>query len=86
MGCLPVQITANLDGTCAEEQNVDAQVYNKRLVELLAHTQLSLQGSRIFYADIYTPIMDMIKSPKKYGASMVYYFMLLVYWPKSKSW
>ncbi|XP_024982128.1 GDSL esterase/lipase At2g30220-like isoform X1 [Cynara cardunculus var. scolymus] len=71
IGCLPIQITAKFKGqfgrTCVEEQNVDGQAYNRKLIELLPHIQSSLEGSKIFYADIYKPIMDMIKSPEKHG-------------------
>lgn len=71
IGCLPIQITASiearLDRKCVEEQNVDARAYNRKLKVLLAHIQMSFEGSRIYYADIYRPIMDMIECPQKHG-------------------
>ncbi|KAJ9565187.1 hypothetical protein OSB04_001153 [Centaurea solstitialis] len=71
IGCLPIQITARFKGqfnrACVEEQNVDARAYNRKLIELLPRIQTSLKGTRIFYADIYNPIMDMIKNPEKHG-------------------
>ncbi|KAI3760374.1 hypothetical protein L1987_50769 [Smallanthus sonchifolius] len=73
IGCLPIQITskfkAQLDRQCVEQQNVEARAYNKKLLELLFRTQMSLKGSRIFYVDIYKPIIDMIRSPETYGFS-----------------
>ncbi|KAF5795889.1 putative triacylglycerol lipase [Helianthus annuus] len=70
IGCLPIQITAKfkeLDRKCISQQNVEAQAYNKRLKELTFQIQMSLKGSRIFYVDIYKPIMDMIRSPEIHG-------------------
>ena len=71
IGCLPIQITANIKGRfhrkCVEEQNTDAQAYNRKLVALLTQIQMSLKGSRLFYADIYNPIMDIIRCPKQHG-------------------
>ncbi|PWA91989.1 GDSL-like Lipase/Acylhydrolase family protein [Artemisia annua] len=71
IGCLPIQITANIKGRfhskCVEEQNADARAYNRKLVALLTQIQMSLKGSRLFYADIYNPIMDIIRCPKQHG-------------------
>ncbi|XP_076930879.1 GDSL esterase/lipase At1g06990-like [Bidens hawaiensis] len=70
IGCLPIQITAKFkeqNRRCIEQQNVEARAYNKKLLELLFHTQTSLKESKVFYADIYKPIIDMIKSPETYG-------------------
>ncbi|KAL8225115.1 hypothetical protein R6Q57_017673 [Mikania cordata] len=73
IGCLPIQITAKyteqLARKCVEQQNVEAQIYNRKLLELIVHKQVSLKGSRIFYADIYKPIIDMIRSSEIYGFS-----------------
>ncbi|KAF5446633.1 hypothetical protein F2P56_032244 [Juglans regia] len=71
IGCLPVQITAKFgnphDRTCLQEQNSDAQSYNQKLAKLLPTLQESLPGSKIVYADIYKPLIDMINNPQKYG-------------------
>ncbi|KAI3749838.1 hypothetical protein L2E82_20454 [Cichorium intybus] len=71
IGCLPIQITSKFNTrfgrTCIEEQNVDARTYNKKLLELLPRIQTSLEGSRILYADVYNPIMDIVTHPEKYG-------------------
>lgn len=56
---------------------MDARAYNRKLKELLPCIQTSLKGSRIFYADIYKPIMDMIKSPEKQGMlNLIFVFRL----------
>lgn len=50
-----------------EYQNKDAEAYNQKLSKLLGSLQPQLPGSTLLYADIYTPLMDMINNPKKYG-------------------
>lgn len=71
MGCLPVLITARLkdpfDRTCLDDENEAALSYNQKLVKLLPQLQASLPGSKILYADVYTPLKDMINNPGKYG-------------------
>ncbi|GAV58663.1 LOW QUALITY PROTEIN: Lipase_GDSL domain-containing protein, partial [Cephalotus follicularis] len=69
-GCLPIQITANFEipfRTCVENQNEDAQSYNKKLENLLSQIEAQLAGSKIIYADLYNPLIDMINNPQKYG-------------------
>ncbi|EOY04623.1 GDSL-like Lipase/Acylhydrolase family protein, putative [Theobroma cacao] len=71
MGCLPLLITARpkfpFDRTCLEDENADAVSYNQKLVKLLPRLQASLPGSRIVYADVYTPLIDMVNNAQKYG-------------------
>lgn len=69
MGCLPVQITAKspLSRSCNQNENDGAQSYNEKLEKLLPEMEKELAGSKILYADIYTPLMDMITNPQKYG-------------------
>ncbi|XVE79863.1 hypothetical protein DITRI_Ditri14bG0091200 [Diplodiscus trichospermus] len=75
MGCLPVLITTRLrpplDRTCLEDFNADARSYNQKLVKLLPRLQASLPGSRILYADVYTPLIDMVQNPQKFGFTTV---------------
>ncbi|CAL5421937.1 unnamed protein product [Camellia sinensis] len=69
IGCIPIQMTAKLQihRKCIDHQNSDAQSYNAKLSNLLPQLQSSLPGSKIIYADIYTPLDDMMKNPQKYG-------------------
>ncbi|KAK9065967.1 hypothetical protein SSX86_015369 [Deinandra increscens subsp. villosa] len=72
IGCLPMQITTKfteLERKCIYQQNVEARAYNRKLLDLVFRIQSSLKGSRIFYVDIYKPIIDMIRSPEIYGFS-----------------
>ncbi|KAL9238432.1 hypothetical protein vseg_012852 [Gypsophila vaccaria] len=71
IGCLPLQITSRFKNPtrrmCLDEQNSDAVSYNQKLLELIPHVQALLPGSRILYADIYTPFTDLINNPHDYG-------------------
>ncbi|XVE80962.1 hypothetical protein DITRI_Ditri15bG0023800 [Diplodiscus trichospermus] len=71
LGCLPIQMTFRLEVSpnrkCLNDQNTDSQYYNRRLVKLLPKIQSKLKGSKIVYADIYQPLIDMIKHPQNYG-------------------
>ncbi|PPD89899.1 hypothetical protein ES288_D04G084700v1 [Gossypium darwinii] len=71
VGCLPVQMTVRLENPmnrqCLEDQNSDARSYNEKLVKLLPEIQAELPRSKLVYADIYHPLMDMIIHPQQYG-------------------
>ncbi|KAI4306857.1 hypothetical protein L6164_030101 [Bauhinia variegata] len=77
IGCLPVLITAKnifppnprwLHRECKEDQNRDSQAYNSKLTSrILPPLRAGLQGAKIGYFDIYTPIFDMVTNPAKYG-------------------
>ncbi|KAL6516065.1 hypothetical protein OROGR_019370 [Orobanche gracilis] len=68
IGCLPIQMTAKPPNRrrCIHKENVDAQSYNVKLIELLPRIESDLPGSKILYVDTYNPLMDMISNPKKY--------------------
>ncbi|XP_042475076.1 GDSL esterase/lipase At2g40250-like [Macadamia integrifolia] len=75
IGCLPIQSTVGsitpgpnmFQHKCVEEQNSDSVGYNANLQGLITRLEASLPGAKIAYADIYSPLMDMIVNPKKYG-------------------
>ncbi|CAK9315641.1 unnamed protein product [Citrullus colocynthis] len=71
VGCLPIQETIAfenpLNRSCLEDQNSDSKAYNQKLSKLLSNLQPQLSGSTILYADIYTPLIDMVNNPQKYG-------------------
>lgn len=74
IGCLPIQETISfqppLKRICLEDQNSDSISYNQKLSKLLGNLQSQLHGSTILYADIYTPLIDMVNNPHKYGKSV----------------
>ncbi|XP_057962157.1 GDSL esterase/lipase At1g06990-like [Malania oleifera] len=63
-GCWPNRKT---QGLCSEKVNKIAKSYNDKLVKKIPQLQASLLGSRIAYADIYGPLLDMGNHPQKYG-------------------
>lgn len=71
MGCLPIQITSKLSRgisrRCIKSENKDAVLYNRKLQKLLPAIEASLPGSKILYANVYDPMMDMMKHPARYG-------------------
>lgn len=76
IGCLPIQMTSKFqnpaDRKCIENQNLDAKIYNSKLVNLLPQIQAQLPQSHIAYADVYGPLSDMINNPTKYGKLIQY--------------
>ncbi|KAJ4903956.1 GDSL esterase/lipase [Raphanus sativus] len=75
IGCLPVQVTLGTvtiprilhHRICTENQNADSQLYNQKLRKLNYRLSQRLPGSKILYLDIYTPLIDMIRHPPRYG-------------------
>ncbi|XP_076956563.1 GDSL esterase/lipase At2g31550-like [Bidens hawaiensis] len=67
MGCLPIQMSSRFTRNCLKEQNFEARIYNHKLKKLLPKIQSSLPGSQIIYADVYTPMREMIQNPRKHG-------------------
>ncbi|RID67357.1 hypothetical protein BRARA_D02441 [Brassica rapa] len=75
IGCLPVQVTLGTitiprifhHRICTENQNADSQLYNQKLQKLNFRLSQRLPGSKVLYLDIYTPLIDMIKHPHRYG-------------------
>uniref|UniRef100_A0A0E0JQL0 GDSL esterase/lipase n=1 Tax=Oryza punctata TaxID=4537 RepID=A0A0E0JQL0_ORYPU len=73
VGCLPVQMTLAAlrqpprPQGCIAEQNAEAEKYNVKLRKMLTKFQSTSPGAKAVYADIYTPLTDMVDHPKKYG-------------------
>ncbi|KAM7260224.1 hypothetical protein ACFE04_015965 [Oxalis oulophora] len=53
--------------TCLEDQNSDARAYNNKLTNMLPRIQAQLHGSKLFYSDIYKPVIELIQNPAKHG-------------------
>ncbi|ESR38415.1 hypothetical protein CICLE_v10030260mg, partial [Citrus x clementina] len=77
IGCLPIQITARfknpLDRKCLDEQNTDSQSYNQKLIKLLNQLQASLPGTRLNYADVYEPVIEMVNNAQKYDSQFLFW-------------
>jgi len=68
VGCLPVTKTLNSGaGECIAEQNAAAEHYNAALQQALAKLEAASPGATLAYVDVYTPLMDMVTHPQKYG-------------------
>ncbi|TKY56552.1 GDSL esterase/lipase [Spatholobus suberectus] len=69
IGCLPFQITIKLEGNrkCVMDENSDSEQYNRKLAQRLPQMQAMLPGSRLVYADLYYPILNLINHSEKYG-------------------
>ncbi|QHO27818.1 hypothetical protein HN51_024912 [Arachis hypogaea] len=71
IGCIPIQITVKFvslkEKKCVEDENSDAEIYNKKLAKRLLVLQEMLPGSRVVYANIYDPLINLISQPEKYG-------------------
>ncbi|RDY09698.1 GDSL esterase/lipase, partial [Mucuna pruriens] len=71
IGCLPLQVTVSSSipsqRDCNVQQNMDSQAYNKKLQSHIHLLQSTLNAAKVAYFDIYTPILDMVQSPAKYG-------------------
>ncbi|WCJ42353.1 GDSL esterase/lipase At2g31550 [Euphorbia peplus] len=66
-GCFPFQRNLRFKNHCLENQNKDSIGYNKKLVDMLAKLQQTLPGAKLVYNDFYTPMINMLNNPAKYG-------------------
>ncbi|KAJ4959307.1 hypothetical protein NE237_026418 [Protea cynaroides] len=71
LGCVPAAITLFGQGQsgCVSRINGDAQGFNKKISAAVSTLQKQLPGLKIVVLDIYTPLLDVIQSPSKYGFS-----------------
>ncbi|KAK7276414.1 hypothetical protein RIF29_17553 [Crotalaria pallida] len=75
IGCLPIQVTIGsiipsphwLHRECNVQQNMDSEAYNNKLQYQIHSLQSMLSGAKVAYFDIFTPILDMVLNPAKYG-------------------
>ncbi|THU74405.1 hypothetical protein C4D60_Mb04t32980 [Musa balbisiana] len=69
VGCMPSQrlVGGGLSGDCAADRNQLAQTYNAKLNVELQRLNSNLQGSKLFYVDVYSIMLDFIQCPWKYG-------------------
>lgn len=71
IGCIPAVVTMIPgDGPieerhCNESLSLVAQHFNQKLRRVI--NSMKSRHFRVFYADIYKPLDEMVKSPSKYG-------------------
>jgi phospholipase/lecithinase/hemolysin len=69
IGYLPSQRTlgGGLFRKINEEYNEAAKLFNSKLSKQMDYLQSTLPNSRVVYIDIYSPLLDIILKPQKYG-------------------
>ncbi|GMI82472.1 hypothetical protein like AT1G75900 [Hibiscus trionum] len=69
IGCVPSQRTlaGGIERECADDYNVAARLFNKKLSAALDSLETSMPDGRFVYVDVYNPLLDLIKTPQKYG-------------------
>ncbi|XWS36823.1 hypothetical protein CRYUN_Cryun20dG0118600 [Craigia yunnanensis] len=68
IGCLPVQRSTNFeDLNCIEERNRVALEFNGKLKTSAAKLNQDLPGLKVFFADVYDLILQLITRPSEYG-------------------
>ncbi|XVF35930.1 hypothetical protein REPUB_Repub19eG0014200 [Reevesia pubescens] len=69
IGCVPSQRTlaGGIERECADDYNVAARLFNKKLYAVLGSLQTSLPSGRFVYIDVYNPLLDLIQNPQNYG-------------------
>ncbi|KAK8517796.1 hypothetical protein V6N13_127950 [Hibiscus sabdariffa] len=73
MGCLPVERTTNLEDplNCLEERNKVALEFNGKLKATVAKLNKNLPGLKVFFADPYELLLELITKPSQYGFEVV---------------
>ncbi|EOX93124.1 PREDICTED: GDSL esterase/lipase At2g42990 isoform X2 [Theobroma cacao] len=69
MGCLPVQRATNFEDplNCVEERNKVALEFNGKLNVLVAKLNKELPGLKVFFADAYDLLLQLIQNPSQNG-------------------
>ncbi|KAJ6684719.1 GDSL ESTERASE/LIPASE EXL3 [Salix purpurea] len=69
VGCVPAQRTlaGGAERKCAEPLNEAAKLFNSKISKKLDYLASSLPNGRFVYVDIYSPLLDLIQNPQKYG-------------------
>ncbi|KAJ6852109.1 GDSL esterase/lipase EXL3-like isoform X2 [Iris pallida] len=69
IGCVPSQRTlgGGLKRDCAVAQNAMAELFNSKLKDALPRLSATFPGTTLIYFDVYTPLLDLMLHPNKYG-------------------
>lgn len=67
LGCAPSQRVKSKKGECLKRVNDWVMQFNSRVRKLLQSLTSELPDAGLAYADIYTPVMDLIQKPQAYG-------------------
>jgi phospholipase/lecithinase/hemolysin len=71
LGCLPIERTVRnvykKERGCLKDLNEQAMIYNIKLQKMLDVIGDKLPGIKLAYSDIFSPLIDMVQNPAKYG-------------------
>ncbi|CAL0313258.1 unnamed protein product [Lupinus luteus] len=69
IGCVPSQRTigGGILRSCSDSSNQGAILFNSKLSSQMVTLQTKLPDARFVYLDSYTPFLDMLQNPTKYG-------------------
>ncbi|KAG7966831.1 hypothetical protein I3843_08G068200, partial [Carya illinoinensis] len=69
IGCVSSQRTlaGGILRQCSEKYNQAAKLFNMKLSASLDSLNRNLPNSKMIYLDVYSPLLDLIENPKKYG-------------------
>lgn len=67
LGCAPSQRVKSKNGECLKRVNEWVTQFNTRVRKLLVSLNSELPDAGLAYADIYTPVFDLIQKPRAYG-------------------
>lgn len=56
---------------CVNDQTSDSNVYNRKLQAMLTQLQPSLPGSKLVYADICKPLIELATNPSAHGTFFI---------------
>ncbi|KAL8255110.1 hypothetical protein R6Q59_033331 [Mikania micrantha] len=73
VGCMPTSITVggNKNRSCSTMHNKAAKLFNKKLSSELQSLRSQNPPVNVVFADIYTPLLDIVKNPQSYGFEIV---------------
>ncbi|XP_072959174.1 GDSL esterase/lipase At3g14820-like [Typha angustifolia] len=68
VGCVPFQRTVGgFRRDCFDDRDELSQTYNAKLIKELETLNTKLNGTKLVYIDIYSPLLDIMLNPQKYG-------------------
>lgn len=69
IGCVPSQRTlaGGIERQCANDYNVAARLFNKKLSAALDTLGTSMPGGKFVFIDVYNALLDLINNPQKHG-------------------
>lgn len=76
LGCLPLSRTleGGIERQCSVKINEAVQLFNSKLSSQVASLQYQLPQTNFIFVDFYSPLLDIIQQPTKYGMYILFKF------------